>query len=549
MGEGDRHFSFRGRPRSARHGETLLSALASSGVPLLRRSIRYHRPQGPFCGVGYCAGCLVRVNGRPNVRACRYEPTAGDVVTIENAGPSPQWDLLGGVGPLAPGGVDTLHGPRRPAGATRLYQRLVRRLAGTGAPLTEAAVRTVAAPVVERSADVLVVGAGDMGRAVVAALVAAGVRPVVVERSVRPDPVAGAELLAATTAMFLPPAPETPERRFGLLAVREPAQGVRLHARSVVLATGGYDASLLFGGNDRPGVMSADAALSLSAPPARVPFARAVVVGGDLRAAEVLGACAASVEAVVAPGGIRPEVVRAAADSGVALYPRTLLLGTEGRKRVRAVRVRARGDGISTRIGCDAVVLAHRRLPHTQLFVQTGAAMEWHPGVGAYFPSVDPNGATSVPGLFAAGTPAGIPVADRTAHARSVADAVVRGAGPSARRAPHPPVGPPTALLGYYREVLRLPGHGRFVACPCVDVLVSEVEASVRSGDRGIEVVKRRSSLGTGVCQGRYCLPDALLLLSILEGRPPEAVGYIAERPPAVPTPLAAFAALPSDPG
>ena len=75
--EPDRQFSFRGRPRSARDGETLLSALSTDRIPLLHRSIQYHRPQGPLCGIGHCTGCLVRVNGRPNVRACRYEPNPG----------------------------------------------------------------------------------------------------------------------------------------------------------------------------------------------------------------------------------------------------------------------------------------------------------------------------------------------------------------------------------------------------------------------------------------------------------------------------------------
>ncbi|HYB77187.1 MAG TPA: (2Fe-2S)-binding protein, partial [Thermoplasmata archaeon] len=134
MGDSGRRFSFRGRPRSARDGETLLATLADRRIPLLHRSIQYHRPQGPFCGIGHCTGCLVRVNGRPNVRACRYEPAPGDVVTTENAWPSPMWDLSATIGFLTPGGVDSLHGLRRPAFATPLFQRLVRRLAGTGAP-------------------------------------------------------------------------------------------------------------------------------------------------------------------------------------------------------------------------------------------------------------------------------------------------------------------------------------------------------------------------------------------------------------------------------
>src|SRR5271157_741833 len=544
MAEPDRRFSFRGRPRSAHAGETLLSVLARDRLPLLHRSIQYHRPQGPFCGIGHCTGCLVRVNGRPNVRACRYEPSSGDLITTENAWPSPNWDLLATIGFVTPGGVDSLHGLRRPAVATGLYQRMVRRLAGTGAPPTDAGARALSAPAAERSADVVVIGAGTAGRAVAAELVHRGVRPVVLERTLHPPPLTDGELLSATTAVFLPPPTESGDRRFTLLAFREPAQGVRVAARSVVVATGGYDASLLFGGNDRPGVLSADAALSLAAPPRRPPFHRAVVVGGGTRAAKVIETCYDAVEAVIAPGEIRPEVVRVANEHGILLYPRSLLVRANGRRRVRSVRLRARGGGVVTTLDCDAVVLAHRRIPHAQLFFQAGAAMEWRPGVAAYGPAARANGATSVPGLFAVGSAAGMASVDVPQQYAVVADAILRGEGPVGP--PPPPLREetPSELLGYYRELLRVPGHGRWVACPCVDVLLSEVEKAVRAGYRGIEVIKRYSSLGTGICQGRYCLPDALLVLSLLEDRPPPEVGYITQRPPVVPTPLAALASL-----
>ena len=542
----DRRFSFRGRTHSARDGETLLSALARDRLPLVHRSIQYHRPQGPFCGIGHCTGCLVRVNDRPNVRACRYEPAPGDIITTENAWPSPNWDAYATIGFLTPGGVDSLHGLRRPAFATRLFQRMVRRLAGTGAPPTDAAARAIAAPAVERSTEVVVVGAGASGRPVISALVARGVSPIVLDRALRAPPLDGGELFPATTAVFLPPPSETGARPFTVLAFREPAQGVRIRARSVVVATGSYDASLLFGGNDRPGVVSADAALSLAAPPRRPPFRRAVVVGGGPRAARVLETLGPAAEAVVAPGEIRPEVVRVANEHGVLLYPRSLLIRAAGRRYVRSVHLEARGGGVRTTIGCDAVILAHRRIPHAQLFFQAGAAMEWRPGVAAYGPRVFASGATSVPGLFATGSAAAILPSEAARHAETVADAVVRGA-PSNDPA-RAPAEVPTELLGYYRELLRTPGHGRWTACPCVDVLVKEVENAVRAGYRGIEVIKRYSSLGTGICQGRYCLPDALLLLSLLEGRPPNEVGYITQRPPVVPTPLAALAALPAEP-
>jgi len=394
-----------------------------------------------------------------------------------------------------------------------------------------------------------VVGAGAAGRATAAALVARGVSPLVLERALRPAPLAGAELLPATTVVFLPPPSEDGGRRFSLLAFREPAQGVRISSRSVVIATGGYDASLLFGGNDRPGVLTADAALALAVPPRRPPFRRAVVVGGGSRVVDVLAACGDAVDAVVAPGEIRPHVVRAANDRGVLLYPRSLLLRARGRNHVRSVRLRARGSGTETTLPCDAVVLAHRRVPHTQLFFQAGATMDWRSGFGAYAPRVDEAGATSVPGLWAVGFAASVAPSELARQAEAVADSVLRGVDANRPTVRPLPAEEPNELLGYYRELLRVRGHERWVACPCVDVLASEVERANRAGYRGIEVIKRYTSLGTGICQGRYCLPDALLLLSLLEGRPPPEVGYITQRPPVVPTPLAALAALAPAPG
>jgi len=296
-------------------------------------------------------------------------------------------------------------------------------------------------------------------------------------------------------------------------------------------------------------VLSADAALTLAAARGAPPFRHAVVVGGGHRAAQLLEACGESVEAVVAPGEIRPELVRVASEHGVLLYPRSLLLRARWRHRVRSVDLQARGGGPGTHIACDAVVLAHRRIPHAQLFFQAGAAMEWRPDVAAYGPRVLPNGATSVPGLFATGSAARVAPSDEARHAQAVADAVVHGS-PAPEDRPPAPTEPeaPSELLGYYREVLRLSDHGSWTACPCVDVLVKEVEKASRAGYRGIEVIKRYSSLGTGICQGRYCLPDTLLLLSLLEERPPSEVGYITQRPPVVPTPLAALAALPLPP-
>jgi len=531
------------RALEAADGETVLGALARRGLPNVVRSVRYHRPRGPFCGTGDCTGCLVRVNGRPNVRACRHEVVDGDRVETDNAWPSPRFDLLGAIDLLFPSGIDTLHGFRRPRFAVGAYQRVIRRLAGYSAAPTDAAAAAIAGPLRRYDVDVAIVGAGPAGAGAAERLVAGGVRPLLVDRDRTSVPVPGAEALARTTVTYVPPPSTGADRRFDVLGFEAPGLGVVVRCRSLVVATGSYDASLLFGGSDRPGVVAAELALRLSPPGTPSPFRRVVVFGGGARAKAVVDRLGASVAAVVAPGEIGPDVARAASDLGAPLYPRTLLLAAAGRGRVRSVALKGRGGGPRFHVRCDGIVLAHRRLPNGRLLQQAGAATEWRADVGAHVPRVDPGGATTVAGLFVAGSLAGAAPGESRASGERAADAVLAAAPPLAP-GPGPADAAPGELEGYYRELLREPRHGKWIACPCEDVLLDEVERAARTGYTGVEVVKRYTGLGTGLCQGRYCLPDALLLLSILERRPPAEVGTITPRPPAVPMPLAALAAL-----
>ncbi|HYA58425.1 MAG TPA: 2Fe-2S iron-sulfur cluster-binding protein [Thermoplasmata archaeon] len=538
-----RRFFWRDRPREAPEGATALEALARDGLPALARSYRYHRPRGPFCGVGYCAGCLVRVNGVPNQRACRHVLEEGDRIRNTNGWPSARFDLFGVIDRVFPNGIDTLRGFRRPMFLTPLYQRVIRRLAGYG-PVPAAPPTALSPPAplsVDR--DVVVIGAGTSGRAAAARLVARGLRPLLVDRALRVPEAPGSELLPRTNVTFLPPPTPGADPRFQLIGFQEPDRGVVVRARTVVVATGGYDAGLLFADNDRPGIFSAEGALAISASDRSRVFRRAVLVGGGERAGQILDRLSERVTAVVTPGEIRPEVVRAASDADIPLYPRTLLLGTRGTGRVRGVHLRARGSGPSFRLGCDAVILAHRRLPNPQLLFQAGAQMSWRSGTGAYYPVLDSTLSTTVARLYAVGTVAGVLSESAAVSGVRAADALAGDPSP-ASELPRVAESGPHELDGYYRELKPWLRSGRPVVCPCEDVLLRDVEAAHERGYLGVEVVKRYTGLGTGLCQGRYCLPDALLLLAILEGRPPSEVGFMTQRPPVVATPLEALAAI-----
>jgi Sarcosine oxidase A3 domain/2Fe-2S iron-sulfur cluster binding domain len=487
--------------------------------------------------VGDCTGCLVRVNGVPNRRACRHPVEEGDVVRTENAWPSPRFDALGALDVLLPRGFDTVHGFRRPAAFTRFYQRVVRRLAGFGAP-PDLHPFTPLEPVV-RSVAVAVVGAGRNGVAVATALAGRGARPVVLERDRAPASgyPAGVEVLSGVTAAFLPP-PSAEPPGFALVGSDAAGRGVVVRAGAVVVATGGYDAGLLFEGADRPGVVSADLALSA----AELPLGRAVVVGGGSRAEAVLRRRGRSVAGIVAFGDIGPDLARLASEASVPLYPRSRVLRSLGRGRVRAVEVARRDGGGSFRLRCTSIVLAHRRLPNAQLLFQAGATRVWHNDPGAYLPGVDLAGRTGVPGLFAVGSAGFGSAVERPAPA-TVAAAVL--GGPAADpRPPTPTDAGGAGWLPYYRELLRERRRGKWVVCPCEDVLLEELETASSRGYRGLEVVKRYTGVGTGLCQGRYCLPEAILVLALLEGRSPAEVGYITQRPPVTPTALGALAGI-----
>ncbi len=529
-----RRFRFGRTAREAGPGETVLAALSRDGWPSVVRSVRYHRPRGPFCGVGDCTGCLVRLNGVPNQRACRREVQDGDVVRTENSWPSPRHDLFGALDLLLPRGLDTVHGLRRPEALRRIYQRVVRRLAGFGEP-PELVGRSSPPAATSRTAEVLIVGAGRSGRAVAEALVRAGRRPLVVDRSAATLS-GGADLLDHATVTLLAP-PAGPSGTFTAVGFDARGAGVVVRAPAVVVATGSYDAALLFEGCDRPGVVTADLALG----PAELPLGPSVIVGDGRRAEAVVARLADEVVGVVAFGEIGPELVAAAAERGIALYPRSRVVRALGRGHLRGVEIARRDGGGRYRLACSSIVLAHRRLPNAQLLFQAGAARRWSELPGAYYPELDGDGRTGVVGLYAVGSAAG-PAGPAAPTPAGVAAAIAAGPQPSTPAEPAAPVR--VGLRPYYAELLREPRRGKWVLCPCEDVLLEEVERASRRGYRGLEVIKRYTGVGTGLCQGRYCLPEAILVLANLERREPTEVGYITQRPPVVPTPLGALASV-----
>lgn len=63
--------------------QTVAAALIAAGIVWWRRTRRYGRPRGLFCGIGACFDCLVRVDGGPPVRACLTPARDGMIIDTD----------------------------------------------------------------------------------------------------------------------------------------------------------------------------------------------------------------------------------------------------------------------------------------------------------------------------------------------------------------------------------------------------------------------------------------------------------------------------------
>jgi sarcosine oxidase subunit alpha len=259
-------------------GEPVAVALFASGVRLLSRSPKYHRPRGLFCASGHCASCLMRIDGRPNQRACLVPSRPGLRCERQNAFPDAEIDLLRAADWLFPKGMDhhrLMTGSRL---GNQLFVKLVRQMGGTGT-LPDEAPETLPPPS-DVAVDVCIVGAGPAGLAAATAIAARRpqVRLLVVDDQDRPGgsllaepgglPLAARRAEQATTAatsaggqLELWPSATAlayyPEER--VLAVRRASGLARVTARRFLYTTGSYDQNLPVEDNDRPGILSARA--------------------------------------------------------------------------------------------------------------------------------------------------------------------------------------------------------------------------------------------------------------------------------------------------
>ena len=446
---------------------------------------------------------------------------------------------------------------------------------------------------------VVIIGAGPAGCRAAEALVAAGVRPTVIDEA----PTAGGQIyrrpppsfVRSAETLYGPDAGKAQALHAGFDALADRIDyrpgtsvwglaGNRLFLRScddaeilpfdrLILATGATDRVMPVPGWTRPGVYTLGAAqIALKAQGVAI-GAPVVFLGSGpllLLVAHQYAKAGAEVAAVLDTSRLSDQIAALpllAARPG--LLARGIALRLKLRRRGIAVHqgvrpeeivgddtgvlgIRWRGaDGTTRQLEAKAVALGWHLRSETQLAQLAGCRLSFDPIWRQWAPAIDPMGRSSRPDVYLAGDGTrilgadGAEVAGRLAAAALLADIGRPLEGDRAR----PLLRRRRRLDRFSRGLARafpwpaeacrdLPDAA--VLCRCEAVTAGQYRATMQqAGAAEMNRAKALSRLGMGRCQGRYCAAAAAEIMAG-EGGDVSAAGWLRPQSPVKPLPASA---------
>jgi thioredoxin reductase/bacterioferritin-associated ferredoxin len=537
-----------------REGATVAGALVAAGVREFRESTDGRR--GLYCGMGICQECLVTIDGAPGYRACMTPAKNGMRVTRQPA-------------KIALRPTAGLRADERAAVTAEEPQVLV---VGGGPAGLNAAITAA-----EAGADVVLLD--ERGQAGGQYFKQPAVAPVPSlerdrqfaegSRLIEHAHEAGVDIRLRSIVWGGFPGPE--------IHVAGDNKPLVLRPDRLIVASGAYERGHAVPGWTLPGVMTTGAAQTLLRVSGVTPPGRILVAGNgplNLQVALELVRAGAQVAGLV-ESAPRPGLRHAAAAAGMLLVaPRLTLTGigmvaalrrrrvpvfyghvvnqvtrVDGALVAELVRVDGKaGDAMHLEV--DAVCLGYGFHPDNELLRLLGCGCDFDPQCDQMVMRRDANCRTTVAGIFAVGDCAGTGGA-----AVAVAEGVIAGQAAArdcgfacdnriertARRELIRHRRFQAALWSLYDPAgsFSTPSTPDTLVCRCENVSSETLDAAIDAGCDTLGAVKRKTRLGMGPCQGRYCVPVALSQLASRRGRAPEEFDFAAPRPPLRPLSLA----------
>jgi len=568
-------FTFNGKKYFGYEGDTLASALLANGIHLVGRSFKYHRPRGFFgAGVDEPNAKVQLYKGaktEPNANATEVELVEGLIVKSQNCWPSVSFDF---------GAINNLFQKFFPAGFYyktfmwpksfwyKVYEPIIRKAAGLGvAPLK---------PDPDRYehkyeyCDVLIAGSGPSGLASALAAAKNGARVILAEDKSR----FGGSLLVDEVTIGNKKGKEWADEAISQLKsmpnviVKNRSQvfgyydhnmmvmfeKTRDHienpnkftprqklwyirAKEIVISTGSLERPLIFGNNDRPGILLSSAAKEYLKVYGVLVGRKPIIFTNNDSAYDT------AIE--FKKNGINPLVVdtRTNSDSSVVSEAKNLnidikfshgIANTKGHLKVNSATIGKFNSDKSSyenleEVSCDCICVSGNWTPTVHLSSQSGNKLKFNETIDAFIPSQSrqkestigsANGSFTLKQALEDGFNKGFELSNKITNKNSKSTA-------------------PTSNERSYGE------HDKFWCMPLPknkhykrfvdfqnDVAVSDIELAVREGFRSIEHVKRYTTLGMATDQGKTSNLNGLQLVSNIEGKIVPEVGHTTFRPP-----------------
>jgi len=527
-------FTFDGQTVEAFEGDTIASALLAANVRVVGRSFKYHRPRGVW---GYATeepNAIVDVNigdiRAVNERATMVPVREGLVARSVNSKPNARDDRFAYIDKFSRFIPSAFYYKTFIFPDWHLFEPRIRAMAGLGTVDPGWKPKRLSS---HKSAhpDVIVIGAGPAGLKAALDASARGESVMLVDEKLEPGgslahrdhgetidglPVqhwleqavskleaVGVKLMTATTAFGI--------YDHNLVGLNQrhfdgrPDTLWHVRPKRIVLATGALERPVPFANNDRPGVMSADAALFYLR-------RHAVLVGRDVVIASN-NSSTMEVAAALAEAGAKVTLVDQRPQPGTAPDGVTLLAGCRvvealGKQEVTGVVL---DDG--TQIVADAVLISGGWTPTVHLYSQAKGKLAWSEALQAFVPG------SEIEGISLVGAVAG---------QFTLSEVMAVGGAES----------------GYsISAAWPQPGQkGRVWIDYQHDVTAKDVELAARENFRSVEHLKRYTTLGMATDQGKTSNLNGLALMAAITGRSIPDVGTTTYRPPFTPVSLSSYA-------
>ncbi|BAL24851.1 NAD(P)/FAD-dependent oxidoreductase [Azoarcus sp. KH32C] len=217
---------------------------------------------------------------------------------------------------------------------------------------------------------------------------------------------------------------------------------------------------------------------------------------------------------------------------------------------VSGITYRSR-DGSTHQLACDAVALGYHVRPETQLADLARCEFRFDAETRQWLPAVDQDGRSTVPGVYLAGDGARVLGADGAEIAGKLAAwALLQDLGRPVPEAERDALRRERGVMDRFRQGLveafpwpaeqaaRLPDEA--IVCRCEAITAGELRRVVNQmGACEANRAKAFSRVGMGRCQGRYCGHAGAEVIAHAAGVPVEQVGRLRGQAPVKPLSIA----------